>query len=262
MLQRLLAHPLTRGLDIDAPETTLLRRRVIRQKPFLEKLYREWYACLAEALSPTRSQPVLELGSGGGFLGEIIPGVLASEVFYLPGLDLILDGTRLPFPKTSLGGVVMTNVLHHIPQPQAFFEEIQRCLVAGGALAMVEPWVSPWSRWVYQRLHHEPFDPEMPRGEPPHLWAFPSHGPLSGANGALPWIIFQRDREFFSVLFPGLLLERVTPTMPFCYLLSGGLSMRSLAPGWSYPLLRRFENLLQPWIDKLAMFACIIVRKV
>ena len=99
MLQRLFAHPLTRDLDIDAPETTLLRRRIIRQKPFLEKLYQEWYACLAEALSPTTSNPVLELGSGGGFLREIIPDVLASEVFYLPGLDLILDGLRLPFPR-------------------------------------------------------------------------------------------------------------------------------------------------------------------
>ena len=262
MLQRLLAHPLTRGLDIDAPETTLLRRRIIRQKSFLKKLYQEWYTCLAGALSPMISNPVLELGSGGGFLREIIPDVLASEVYYLPGLDLILDGLRLPFPPASLGGVVMTNVLHHIPQPQVFFEEIQRCLVVGGSLAMIEPWFSPWSRWVYQRLHHEPFDPEMPCGEAPHCWKFPSSGPLSGANGALPWIIFQRDRARFASLFPGLHINRISPCMPFSYLLSGGVSMRSLAPGWSFPLVRSFERMLQPWIDQSAMFACIVVRKI
>ena len=156
----------------------------------------------------------------------------------------------------------MTNVLHHIPQPQVFFDEIQRCLVAGGALAMIEPWVSPWSRWVYQRLHHEPFDPEMPCGETPHCWEFPSSGPLSGANGALPWIVFQRDRAKFASLFPGLHINRVSPCMPFSYLLSGGVSMRSLAPGWSFPLVRCFERMFQPWIDQSAMFACIVVQKV
>jgi hypothetical protein len=27
---------------------------------------------------------------------------------------------------------------------------------------MIEPWVTPWSRFVYNLLHHEPFDPETP----------------------------------------------------------------------------------------------------
>ena len=52
-------------------------------------------------------------------------------------------------------------------------------------------WVTRWSRWIYGRFHHEPFDPQ--RAD----WEFPLSGPLSGANGALPWIIFQRDREQF-----------------------------------------------------------------
>jgi len=25
---------------------------------------------------------------------------------------------------------------------------------------MIEPWVSTWSRPIYMRLHHEPFDPD------------------------------------------------------------------------------------------------------
>ena len=72
MLQGWLAHPLTRGLDIDDPRTTELRRSIIRYKKFLRRIYEEWYTALAGAL-PEVQGPVLELGSGAGFLREYIP---------------------------------------------------------------------------------------------------------------------------------------------------------------------------------------------
>ena len=37
MLARLLTHPLTRGLDLDEPATTALRRRLVAEKPFLRE---------------------------------------------------------------------------------------------------------------------------------------------------------------------------------------------------------------------------------
>jgi hypothetical protein len=43
MLKEWLAHPLTRGLDINDPNVTHLRRRIIQEKPFLRKIYQEWY---------------------------------------------------------------------------------------------------------------------------------------------------------------------------------------------------------------------------
>src|SRR5262244_3270831 len=61
-----------------------------------------------------------------------------------------------------------------------------RCVRLGGVVAMIEPWVTPWSRFVYTRLHHEPFQPEAEQ------WEFPVRRPRSGANGALPYIIFVR----------------------------------------------------------------------
>jgi 2-polyprenyl-3-methyl-5-hydroxy-6-metoxy-1,4-benzoquinol methylase len=48
----------------------------------------------------------------------------------------------------SLRGIVMTNVLHHIPDARAFLKEAARCLHPGGVIAMIEPWVSPWSRLI------------------------------------------------------------------------------------------------------------------
>ena len=120
---------------------------------------------------------------------------------------------------------------------------------------MVEPWVTAWSRLVYSKLHHEPFRPDA------NEWQFPSSGPLSGANGALPWIIFERDRSQFEREFPEFKIEFVELTMPFRYLVSGGVSMRALMPGWTFGLWRRLEHRLRSQLSQLAMFAYIVLRK-
>jgi SAM-dependent methyltransferase len=255
MLRNLLAHPLTRGLDIDDPRCTELRRSVIRNKTFLRQIYQEWYETIA-ALLTLDNEPVLELGSGGGFFAELLPELITSEVFYSRHVKVILDGSGLPFVNESLSGIVMTDVLHHLPRPRELFTEASRCVRPGGMMIMIEPWVTPWSRLVYAKLHHEPFLPEAVE------WTFPQRGPLSGANSALPWIIFERDRTRFEREFPQWQIYKIQPFMPFRYLLSGGVSQRSLMPNWSFPLWRTIENFLQPWMRHLAMFALVALIKV
>ena len=50
--------------------------------------------------------------------------------------------------------------------------------------------------------------------------------------------------------------------MPLRYLLSGGVSMRSLMPGWTFGLWRALEHGLQMFMNQIAMFAYIIlIRK-
>ena len=121
---------------------------------------------------------------------------------------------------------------------------------------MVEPWVTPWSRFLYQRLHQETFCPEAT------AWEFPSRGPLSGANGALPWIIFARERSQFEREFPEWHLHNIKIGMPFRYLLSGGVSLVSLSPAWTFGFWQRLENLLKPLMKHLAMFAQIELVRV
>jgi hypothetical protein len=116
---------------------------------------------------------------------------------------------------------------------------------------MVEPWVSTWSRPIYTRLHHEPFNPDAAD------WTFPQSGPVSGANGALPWIIFERDRSAFEAEFPELEIETVRPFMPFRYLVSGGVSMRQLMPEATFPLWRGLER----WPRRWSMFAFVQLRR-
>ena len=120
---------------------------------------------------------------------------------------------------------------------------------------MVEPWVTAWARLVYRRLHHEPFEPEAAQ------WRFPESGPLSGANGALPWIIFERDREIFRREYPALAICEMKVLMPFRYLLTGGVSMRSVLPSFLFPAVALLERLLSPFMRHLGMFGFVVVEK-
>jgi SAM-dependent methyltransferase len=250
MLKRWLEHPLTRGLPIDAPETTALRRTIIKQKSFLRQIYLEWYREIMAWL-PSCEGPVLEIGAGAGFLRDLLPGLITSDIIATPGVALAFDARRLPFADGVLRAIVMTNVLHHLPGPRHFFAEAARCVKPGGTIVMLEPWVTPWSTFIYTRLHHEPFEPAAPH------WEFPDSGPLSGANGALPWILFHRDRQQFEREFPTWRIDLIRPAMPLRYLLSGGVSLRSLMPGWTFPFWKAAEALMRPFMNQLAMFALI-----
>jgi SAM-dependent methyltransferase len=167
----------------------------------------------------------------------------------------VADAQQMPFEDGSLRAIVFTDVMHHIPDVRRFFSEAARCLRPGGRILMIEPWVTPWSRFIYERFHHEPFLPDAEN------WSFPSTGPLSGANGAIPWIVFERDRHTFESEFPQLVVEQIRPFLPFRYLISGGIAMRSLMPGFTHTLWMYFEQLLEPCMSKLAMFAFLSVGR-
>ena len=91
MLKALLAHPLTKGLDIDDSQTTHLRQQIIQEKYFLRKIYEEWYQSMAASL-PSGDGAVLELGAGGGFMSDFVPDlVLPKEHGVQPTRQLALQ---------------------------------------------------------------------------------------------------------------------------------------------------------------------------
>lgn len=254
ILRRWLAHPLTASLPLDHPDTTELRNQVIASKPFLKYIYDEWYSTLARELPPGEGQ-VLELGSGAGYCSQFIPGLITSEIFPCSRASVVLDAQQIPLADHSLRAIVMTDVLHHIPNVERFFAEASRCLRKGGKILMIEPWVTPWSQLIWTRFHHEPFRPDA------EDWSFASTGPLSGSNSAIPWIAFVRDRPRFESLFPELSIERIRPFMPFRYLVSGGVSLRNVMPGFTHAAWAALEKMLEPEMPRLAMFAFISLSR-
>ncbi len=253
LLHRLLAHPLTASLDLDDPATTELRKQIICSKPFLKAIYDEWYQILAAALPPVEGQ-VLELGSGAGYCARFIPDLVTSEIAPCNGVRIALDARRLPFADQSLRAILMTNVLHHISDVNCFFADASRCLRPGGKILIIEPWITPWSRFVYCNFHNEPLRTDAAD------WSFAPAGPLSGANIAIPWIVFARDHDKFASRFPSLHIECIRPFLPFRYLVSGGVAMRSLMPGFTHRAWAWLEHRLQSQMPRLGLFAFISVR--
>jgi hypothetical protein len=104
-------------------------------------------------------------------------------------------------------------------------------------------------------LHHEPFEPEAV------AWELDGTRALSDANGALPWIIFARDRAIFQREFPQWDIEIRRMAMPVRYLLSGGVSSRWSAPGWSFELFKALEQVATARTTLLDMFATIVLTR-
>jgi SAM-dependent methyltransferase len=229
--------------------------QVIRNKPFLSRLYADFYEEIRLAMPAMVQGFVVELGAGAGFLKNHLPQLISGDVLPSRFIDVCFDARNLPFKPNSLKGIVMLNVFHHIPSAELFLTDAQRCLKRGGVIVMIEPWITVWSYLIYKLLHHEATDISQ-RG-----WDFESSGPLSGANPALPWIVFQRDRFLFERIFSNLRIEAIRLHTPLRYLASGGLSYTATAPlSWYGPLVR-LETRAQPLRRGFAMFATIILRR-
>lgn len=243
------------GNDLDAPETTVCHGEMIRRKPILRAFYEDVYAHFLDQAQELPDGVQLELGSGGGFLKDRLPDVVTSDVLPLPNVDLPLDALDMPFDDATVSAVYMLDVLHHLPDVGKFLDEAQRCLAPRGRIVMVEPANTVFGRFVYQNFHHEPFLPDAPD------WTLPEGGPMSVANGALPWIVFVRDLEVFQARYPQLRIRALGYWAPFRYLASGGVSMHQLVPIALFPVVLFTEWLLSPLNAQLGMFMRITVEK-
>jgi hypothetical protein len=120
MLRRFISYRETRYVNLDDPTTTQLRRDILKKNIVLRKVYKEWYTIMLQEI-PNCSGSILELGTGPGFLKVMENRLITSEIQWIPGIDVVLNGQALPFANESLHAIVMTNVVHYIPNVKVFF---------------------------------------------------------------------------------------------------------------------------------------------
>lgn len=221
---------------LDSPETSLKHANIVKRKKFLKRLYIELYQELLGSVPRELDGKIVELGSGGGFIKELDNEVITSDIMDIPGLDMKFPAEQMPFPDNSVKAFLGLNVLHHVKNIERAFEEIDRCLIRHGVACFIEPSNTKWGRFVYKNFHHERFDPAA-------SWENQEKGPLSGANIALPWIIFIRDRSKFRHKFPTLQIDKLTTHTPFSYLMSGGFKSNVAMPEWLFGVSRFFDKL-------------------
>jgi len=241
--------------NLDDPQTTLFHAKIIKEKALLKFFYLRCYKIFKRNIPRIDNhQKMVEIGSGGGFIKEIIPSAITSDVLKLPNVDRHFSALKMPFNKDSLDVVFAIDVLHHLSDLEKFFKEIDRCLKVGGRLIAIEPANTVWSSFIYKNFHHEDFNPKTG-------WTFNSTGPLSCANMALPWAVFVRDRKIFKQRFPQLIIKNIEYHTPLIYLLSGGFATKQFVPNYFLPLVNLTEWLISPLNKQLAMFMTITVEK-
>lgn len=228
----------TSALDSPGRLEFILNRIEKKQalRAYYNKVYESYKSCLSRCPDDGIS---LEIGSGGGYAKKLIPELVTSDVIEYSNVDRIIDATKIDLPDASCRCILMLNVFHHIPDVESFLSEANRCLKKGGRILISDGHLGLLSRIILKYFHHEPFEPKIKE------WKFRSSGPLSDANTALAWIVFQRDLDKFNTIFSNKLeLVRYTPHTPLLYWLAGGLKQWSLLPGNSYILANLIDNLL------------------
>jgi SAM-dependent methyltransferase len=194
----------------------------------------------------------IELGAGVIPMSKLDSRIKSTDIVPTAHLNGVLDATDLDIEDSTVSGFFLQNTFHHIPDPIAFFEETSRVLTPGGRIVILDPYFNGLSKWLYPRLFKtEDFDMEG-------SWKGTNFHAMIGANQALSYIVFVRDREYFESTFPELrIVEKLPVYFGFRYILTGGLNFRKIAPGFIFSLVRKLERF--PWLFYFFAIHWIIV---
>lgn len=254
-----LRDPSVKNIDVDGGDRLLVHGRMLAQKPMLKEVFTGFHHMFErldkQFLSGTGER--VELGAGVSPIRNSYPDVLATDIVPGPGLDRVLDAEQMDLPDSSVRVIFGQNCFHHFPHPNRFFEELERVLVPGGGVILLEPYHGPLAAFLFRRMFHtEGYDKDFPS------WETPISGPMNGANQALSYIVFERDRAEFEQRFPQLnIVHQEVCDNYLAYLLSGGLNFRQLWPNWARPLLSLIQRLLKPLNRWLGLHHVVVIRR-
>lgn len=246
-------------IDMDTEERLSIHYRILSQKRILSQVFQEFHKLFHKVdLRFLSSQGVrVEIGAGVAPMKHSYPDVLATDIVPGPGLDRVIDAEAMDFDDNTVRVVFAQNCFHHLGNPEHFFHELERILMRGGGAILLEPYYGPFASFLFKRLFKtEGYDKQYPS------WNTPRSGPMNGANQALSYIIFIRDREKFEREFPELEIVYQAPCNNFLkYLFSGGLNFRQLCPDFAIPLINVIQWILSPFTRLLALHHIIVLRK-
>ncbi|MDR1074894.1 MAG: class I SAM-dependent methyltransferase [Xanthomonadaceae bacterium] len=258
-LADLLRDPAVESLDLDASDRLDAHARILARKRMLREVFTEFHDDFERLDRRYLSGDGLrlEIGAGVAPIRDSYPDVLSTDIVAGPGLDRTLDAENMNLADGSVRVIFGQNCFHHFPHPDRFFDGLERVLAAGGGAILLEPYHGPFAAFTFKRLFHtEGYDKDCPS------WETPVVGPMSGANQALSYIVFNRDRPLFESRHPRLkIVHQETCGNYIEYLLSGGLNFRQLCPDWATPLVGLNQWLLSPFNRWLALHHIVVLRK-
>ena len=227
--------------------------------PMTQQLFHEFHVRMREldARHLSGDGQRVELGSGVYPVKRTFSDVLATDVVPAPGIDVVLDAEAMDLPDLSVRCFYAQFVFHHLGHPSAFFREVERVCVPGGGVVLLEPASGRLASLLYRRLFKtETFDRSMPG------WEAAVEDAMTGANQALSWVVFERDRARFAREHPRLrvVAHELSPSY-LRYIASGGLNFPQLVPTRLGPLIGTMERLLARARPLLAIHQYYVIQK-
>lgn len=189
----------------------------------------------------------IEVGAGTGLSKEFIKcsNFLITDYAENPWLDSkMVDALDTKIDPNSLDFVISSNMIHHVPYPTLFFEEMSRILKPGGKLIIQEINCSSTMRFLLKLMRHEGydftidvFDKTLICTDPNDLWS---------ANCAIPNLLFD-DIEMFKKNIPYFNVTHTSYSEFILFINSGGVISKTFhipLPNFVNDIIVHIDNLL------------------
>lgn len=242
-------------------EEMLANRQAWEGRPGLRESYGRYYSVIADQLPPEALGLAVEVGSGMGNARGRLPGVVLTDLFPNPWLDVACDALRMPFPASSLAALVLLDVFHHLARPGEFLKEAARVLAPGGRVVLVEPFISLAGWLVYGLIHAEP----VAWGRPIDLEIDSARPPASGgyyaAQGNATRLFFRSEQPGRVEAF-GFRIQKRRVFADFAWWATGGFSGPSFDFKALRPALRRFDRWASGWPNLLGARCLVVLERV
>ena len=170
----------------------------------------------------------LEVGAGGGFSKNFIKNknFKISDLAMYEHLDFKnVDAQKTNFETNNYDFIIAVNMIHHVPYPIKFLNEMHRILKKGGRLIIQEAYCSVIFQLITIIMKHEGFDftkkvwdDNQPMSDEDDRWS---------GNIAIPHLIFDDIEKFNSKFGDKFVLEHEKLFECFVFLNSGGVTSKT-----------------------------------
>tara|TARA_Y100001958_G_C21170315_1_gene502243 strand:+ start:271 stop:1074 length:804 start_codon:yes stop_codon:yes gene_type:complete len=204
----------------------------------------------------------LEVGAGAAFSKKILNSKLihTSDFSNDSHLDFKnIDAEKTQFNNSSYDFVIASNMIHHVPHPVLFLEEMHRILKKGGRLIIFEPHVSVFYQLITLMTKHESFDFTVDAWDKNKSVKIDDN-PWN-SNQAVAYLLF-KNKNFFEKKMEGsfkIIYENYSEF--FIFINSGGIYSKCFYVPLNYTLLNVL-NLIDKFLVKFFPNIFALGRKI
>ena len=170
----------------------------------------------------------IEVGAAGGFTKKFIKckNFRISDFSNHSHLDYKnIDAQKTGFKNKKFDFIISSNMIHHLPYPLKFFNEMHRILKKGGKLIIFDAYCSTALQLVLILMKHEGYDftknvwdSKKPSTDKRDLWS---------GNSAIPYLIFDDEKNFYKYLGNKFSIKYKKLCECILFLNSGGVTSKT-----------------------------------